>query len=84
MRAGMPMPKPDKPPKALRMPETWICERCGIRFLLLFSKRVHCLAHGEDAEPCCHVGEMMVDGDGRRIAWVAYPSCLPCAGAGGS
>lgn len=61
----------------MALPEHFICEQCGVRFLMDFCPVVLCAAHGEDEH--CHTGyrELCADGSWRYAA--SSPDCLPFA-----
>lgn len=59
---------------AHRLPAHWFCEVCNTRFVLqLEGTRLRCAIHSEDDH--CHVGQLILDAEGRQIQYVTPPTC---------
>ena len=61
----------------MALPDHYRCEQCGCRFVIDFAPRLMCATHGDG--DCCHVGEYLLDADGRVIAACAGPDCITFA-----
>lgn len=61
----------------MALPDHYICEHCGLRFVLDLAPMVMCATHGDDDE--CHAGEWLLFADGNIQRAAQSPECITFA-----
>ncbi len=55
--------------------ERWVCDECGLTFILDLEPATRCASHGDDEH--CHTGHRIICHDGKVIYAASRTDCQP-------